>query len=129
MRILADENVPRAVVEALRDRGHDVRWIADELASTEDRVVLALAQEEARLLITFDTDFGALAIGDRLPSGFGIMLFRLQAPSPAILAIRILATLESRDDWAGHFTVVEPGRTRMRRLPPVGGQGRDLGTA
>lgn len=117
MRILADENVPGPVVRALRERGFDVTWIAEILASSADPEVLALAQDQARLLITFDTDFGALAFGARLPADAGIVLFRLEAPSPSALAIRVMATLESRDDWAGHFTVVEPGRTRMRRLP------------
>ena len=27
MRILADENIPRLVVESLRDAGHDIAWV------------------------------------------------------------------------------------------------------
>jgi predicted nuclease of predicted toxin-antitoxin system len=68
MRILADENVPGPVVHALRERGYDVVWIAENLASTADPDVLALAQDQARLLITFDTDFGALAFSAGQPA-------------------------------------------------------------
>lgn len=30
--------------------------------------------------------------------------------------LAIVEVIESRSDWAGHFTVVEPGRIRMRTL-------------
>jgi hypothetical protein len=32
MRLLANENLPRAAVEALRSLGHDVLWICRELS-------------------------------------------------------------------------------------------------
>jgi hypothetical protein len=31
-------------------------------------------------------------------------------------ARRLAEIISSRDDWAGHFSVIEPGRTRMRAL-------------
>ena len=121
VRLLADENVPGLVVQALRERGHDVAWIAEGSAGMADTGVLAIANEESRLLITLDTDFGYLAFGADQPAETGIMLFRLGASSPAALAIRVVAIMESREDWAGHFSVVGPGRTRMRRLPGARG--------
>ncbi len=47
-----------------------------------------------------------------------IVLFRLQASSSAALAITVVAAIGSRTDWAGYFSVVEPGRIRVRALPP-----------
>ena len=35
---------------------------------------------------------------------------------PGITHEDVIACLASRDDWAGHFSVVEPGRIRMRPL-------------
>jgi len=37
-------------------------------------------------------------------------------PSPDNIGPRLSNLLISRDDWAGHFSVIEPGRIRMRPL-------------
>ena len=62
MRLLVDENVPIASVIALRTAGHDVYSASEHDAGTADNVLLARAQEEGRLLVTFDRDFGDLAV-------------------------------------------------------------------
>ena len=46
MRILANENVPGPVVTALRDAGHDVLWVKEDMAGAVDHDVLALAERE-----------------------------------------------------------------------------------
>lgn len=96
--ILADENVPAVVVEVPRARGHDVLWIGEQATNTRDPSVLALAQVGARLLVTHDKDFGALAFRMRLPAGPGIVLVRLPAPDPAALALELVSALEGRSD-------------------------------
>ena len=118
MRFLANENFPLDAVEALRAAGHDVAWIRDESPGIADPVVLARAVAEARLLVTFDMDFGDLAFQSGLPTGSGIILFRLRASSSADLAWQIASAVAQRQDWAGHFAVVEPGKIRLRPLPP-----------
>ena len=60
MRLCANENVPGDCVAALRQRGHDVLWIREAARGSPDDAVLTRAQAEARLLITFDKDFGEL---------------------------------------------------------------------
>ncbi len=58
-RLLADENVPRRLVEALRERGHDVLTAQDAgLANRAlpDADLLARASQEGRALLTFDRD-------------------------------------------------------------------------
>jgi predicted nuclease of predicted toxin-antitoxin system len=118
VRLLADENFPRAAVDALRVEGHDVAWVRTDAPGSTDEAVLSRAARESRLVVTFDKDFGDLALlrGTRgLP---GVILFRLALTSPATVARSVVAALASRSDWAGHFSVVEPGRIRMRALPP-----------
>jgi len=61
VRVLADENVPKKAVEALRERGHDVLWVAEVAPGSKDEEVLALAIREGRILLTFDKDFGERA--------------------------------------------------------------------
>ena len=63
MRLCANENVPGDCVAALRQRGHDVRWIREVAGGSGDDAVLVRAQAESRVLITFDKDFGELASG------------------------------------------------------------------
>ncbi len=48
----------RTLREALSALGHDVRSAAGELARASDEVLLALAYEEGRVLVTEDKDFG-----------------------------------------------------------------------
>ena len=50
----------RTLREALSALGHDVRSAAGELARASDEVLLALAYEEGRVLVTEDKDFGEL---------------------------------------------------------------------
>ncbi len=46
------------------------------------------------------------------------LLFRLPALGPAGVGKAIADVLTSRDDWPGNFSVIEPGRIRVRALPP-----------
>jgi hypothetical protein len=39
-------------------------------------------------------------------------------PKPLECGTRIADLIVSRDDWAGHFSVIEHGRIRMRPLSP-----------
>jgi predicted nuclease of predicted toxin-antitoxin system len=118
MRILANENFPADAIAALRQRGHDVAWIRTDSPGSSDWQVLARAQTQDRVLITFDKDFGELAFRANLPASSGVILFRISVPSSAHVARVAVAALESRTDWAGHFAVVEDARIRMTPLPP-----------
>ena len=117
MRFLANENFPGDAVEALRLQGHDIRWIRADAPGSSDPHVLALAQAEERILLTFDTDFGELAFRSGLPATIGIVLFRFRMTSAQQVARVVAQAIASRSDWAGHFSVVEIDRVRMRLLP------------
>lgn len=117
MRLLANENFPGDAVEALRRRGHDVAWIRTEAPGSTDQQILARAETEARILVTFDKDFGELAFRARLPITSGVILFRISVLSPEHVARVAVNVLESRSDWHGHFSVIEDTRVRMTRLP------------
>jgi predicted nuclease of predicted toxin-antitoxin system len=79
-----------------------------------------MALDESRILLTFDKDFGELAWRACLPAACGIILLRLPTPPAASIGATLLVRIEERNDWAGHFSVIEPGRVRMRALakPP-----------
>jgi predicted nuclease of predicted toxin-antitoxin system len=117
MRLCANENIPGDCVTALRSAGHDVLWIRESIPGASDDTVLARAQAEARLLLTFDKDFGALVYRRGQNGSGGIVLFRTSLPSAVIVAATVLRVLASRDDWIGHFSVVDDRTVRMRSLP------------
>jgi predicted nuclease of predicted toxin-antitoxin system len=116
MRFLANENIPQIAVTALIDLGHDIIWIRAMAPGSTDQEVLRLAQDENRVLITFDKDFGELAIKENLPASSGIILLRISTHSPESIASVIQAAFQTRNDWPGHFSVVEDERIRMTPL-------------
>lgn len=78
--------------------------------------VLRMSREGARTLLTFDKDFGELVLRRGLEASRGVVLFRLALARPSELAELVVRALASRSDWAGHFSVVEAERVRMRPL-------------
>ena len=83
---------------------------------TTDPGVLAWAAREERILLTFDKDFGEMARGSALPRTCGVILLRIPMAKPGEVGHRLAQLITARDDWAGYFSVVEPGRVRMRPL-------------
>ncbi|MFZ4657339.1 MAG: DUF5615 family PIN-like protein [Caldilineaceae bacterium] len=117
MRILADENCPGDLVDALQRAGHDVAWVRTDARGSKDPAILARAQTEKRLILTLDKDFGELAFRTRLPAESGIILCRLHGLPPTRVIAIVLAALHSRSDWAGRFTVITEQRIRVIILP------------
>jgi predicted nuclease of predicted toxin-antitoxin system len=116
MRFLANENFPGAAVSALVAAGHDVVWIRTAAPGIADSDVLAWAARDERILLTFDKDFGELARRNVMPPACGVILLRVPMPKPGDIGQRLANIITGRDDWAGYFSVIEPGRIRMRPL-------------
>lgn len=54
------EGVDRSIVDGLRLLGFDVFYIIDEIRALDDEIILQIAADEKRILITKDKDFGEL---------------------------------------------------------------------
>ncbi len=116
MRLLGHENVAGPVVDALRAAGHDIVWVHEESPGLDDDAILRLAQQQQRIVLTFDKDFGELAFRTGVAT-YGVILVRLRTPSPDVLAAAVVDAIQSRPVWADRFTVIEAGRIRTRPLP------------
>lgn len=117
MRFLANENFPGPVIRALQAAGHDVVWARIDRPGATDADILNWAVLESRVLLTFDKDFGEHAGRSMQAPGCGVILVRMRTPKPAEQATNQLAeVIAGRSDWPGHFSVLEPGRVRMRPL-------------
>lgn len=109
--------MPGDLVRTLRERGHDVGWVRVENPGMSDEQVMERAFRENRVLLTFDKDFGDLVFQRKTANVPGIVLFRVAPTSPGVLARLVPVILESKDDWHGHFSVVEQDRVRMTPIP------------
>jgi predicted nuclease of predicted toxin-antitoxin system len=116
MRILANEDFSGCLVRALRGAGHDVAWIWEDARGSTDTAVLARAQQEGRIVATFDRDFAALAFGAALPADCGVILLRITG-TPERQVDTCLRAVASREDWKGQFASVMNDRIRVRPLP------------
>lgn len=117
MKLLANENFPSLAVTGLRDAGHDVLWARTDMGGAADDVILQRSQDDQRLVVTFDKDFGELAFRWGLPATCGVILFRLRMSSPEYVRKRVVEIFAERVDWTGHLFVVEESRIRTRPLP------------
>ncbi len=122
MRFLLDQNLSARLVTLLTDAGHDAVHVAElGLSRADDRTILDRAAEEGRVLISADTDFGALIARAhrRRPS---LILLRRErprrAPAQATLLLGHLDRLAADLD-EGAIVVLEEARIRIRRLPII----------
>ena len=107
MRLLADENFPKPIVEALRARGYDVLWARTDLAGESDVALLDLAESEARIVLTLDKDFWQIAVQRRNPlAQSGVVLFRVHPATPERLAPLVRVFGEADTTWAGHISII-----------------------
>ena len=80
MKFLIDNALSPDVAAHLSSAGHDAVHVRDRgLAEAEDEVILELAVGEARVIVTADTDFGALLMLRQQPQP-SVILFRHSAP-------------------------------------------------
>ena len=101
MRLLADENFPKPIVEALRSEGHDVLWARTDRAGAKDPVLLDLAESEARVVLTLDKDFWQIAVQRRNPlDQSGVVLFRVHPATPEKLGPLVHAFVAASAAWA-----------------------------
>ena len=117
MRLVADENIDRVLVEWLRRQGHDVIWIVEATRGVSDDRVVVDARAEHRVILTADLDYGELVFhqGQHVA---GIVLLRFQTTSPEQLLTRFIAGWKQIESVAtGAFTVMSNDKVRVRPLP------------
>ncbi|NUM54205.1 MAG: DUF5615 family PIN-like protein [Candidatus Hydrogenedentes bacterium] len=116
MKILADANIEGALVKWLRAKQVDVLWACELPDGTPDTALVERANSERRILLTYDRDFGDLAIRQRLAIT-GVVLLRFK-PRKVVPRLALLQkhwpNIEQRA--LNHFMVVTDSTIRVRPL-------------
>lgn len=115
MNFLADEGVDKPIVDLLRSSGFDVHFILETNQGADDDQVLEISNEEDRILLTQDKDFGELVY--RLKKvHLGIILIRLGTLT-AIEKAKLVSSvvLEHGEKFLNAFTVIQVNAIRIRR--------------
>ena len=118
MKFLIDQNRSPRLAELMREAGHDAVHTLDlGLEAADDEVLLRLATDQARVVVSGDTDFGTLLATTSLlaPS---VILFRgrhhrVAAEQAAVILTHLDDITPDLD--AGAVVVITD--ERIRRLP------------
>lgn len=115
MKFVADENVDASIVNALRNSGHDVWYIAEQDSGILDDGVLRKAAAEHALLPTSDKDFGDLVFRQGKATA-GVLLLRLSGV-PGHEKTRIVAQVvhEYENELQNAFSVLSRAALRIRK--------------
>lgn len=120
MKLLLDANLSPEVGRRLKEAGHDAIHVADiELLTAADPEILRAAAQEKRILLTADSDFGALLALGSLASPSVLLLRSADHLRPGEQAELIAANLPqiSEDLEKGAIVSLTRDRLRIRELP------------
>lgn len=117
LKFMIDANMPRLVMRNLNDLGYDTVDIRDiEKPGIDDDRIFELAQQEGRIILTRDQDFGNIILYP-LGTHKGIIVLKTRARSSKEindLIINFLAEV-SEDEILGSLIILEESRYRIRR--------------
>ena len=115
MKLLANENFPKASVDLLRTLGYDVVAIFEDNRGIADSTIMDIAQNEERLILTFDRDYGELIYKYGYKPPQGVLYLRLQQftpDEPGKIVHNLLAILKIETD--SKLTVCTGDSVRQR---------------
>ena len=128
MRLLLDANLSPEVARLLKEAEHDAIHVSVVgLLSAPDPEIMEAAAQEGRVLLTADSDFGALlALGSRAAPSV-VLLRSADHLRPAEQAELLIANLPliSKDLERGAIASLSRERLRIRELPIEADQARD----
>lgn len=114
--ILADENIDRRIINALKVNQYEVHSIMDKNRGLSDQEIIELAREIRYIILTEDKDFGDLVFAQNI-TDISVILLRYDFKDTEII-IEILINLLNDKGQTLHnkFTVVTIDKIRIRNL-------------
>jgi predicted nuclease of predicted toxin-antitoxin system len=118
MKFLADMGISPVTVAWLNRHGHDAKHLFEErLHRLTDREIFEKAQNENRIVLTTDLDFGEIALSTS-SSKLSIIIFRQQDRTPSSINKHLgnVITTAKAELERGAIIIVQEGRFRIRYL-------------
>jgi len=112
MRFLIDRCAGTLTAEWLRTQGHDVVESRELGPDPGDRVLLEWAEQESRILITIDTDFGQLVFLEGQPHS-GLIRLPVVPSSERVAIIKDLIERFRKELQSGAIITVRGGKIRI----------------
>ncbi|GAA3168344.1 DUF5615 family PIN-like protein [Nonomuraea roseoviolacea] len=120
MNFLVDENLSQRVAELLTKAGHDAVHVRDlQATSAPDTTVMSLAVTGQRVIVSADTDFGALLAYTRATQPSVILVREILELRPPDLVNIIVGRLDVLEPHlrAGAIAAFTTAGIRVRALP------------
>lgn len=116
MKLLANENFPLKSVLYLRNKGFDIVAIGVENQNIQDDMVMNIAIEEDRTILTFDRDYGELIFKHNYRPQKGVIYLRIENYSPEEPGILIDNLLKRKEfDFDNTLSVLDNKGIRQRK--------------
>ena len=107
MVFLANENFPAPSIEILRGASFVVKSIREQFPGITDEQVIALAQKNNRVILTFDRDYGELLVRFTKSNPPSVIYFRLKGKTPQFAGELLLGIIDDANlIIENNFTVI-----------------------
>jgi len=118
MRFLLDQDVYATTARFFAGLGHDVIQVAQlGLTQADDEELLKVAQEQNRIFVTRDRDFGGLVFVKVLGSGVLYLRVLPSTQNSVHKELERVLNMYAEEELRKAFVVIEPDGHRFRRLP------------
>jgi len=118
LKFLLDQDIYAGTLRFVEGLGHDVVPVSQRgLSQAEDETLLRLAQEQGRIFVTRDRDFGNLVFVKVIETGVLYLRMTPATQSKVLDELERVLSTYSEKELLKSFVVVEADGHRMRKLP------------
>jgi len=115
MNFISNENFPFPSVKLLRDSGHSIISITEEMPGISDLEALKVAKENQRIILTFDKDYGEIIFNKGIKNPPSVIFFRYKGNDPLFAGNFLKKLFDRQIDLSDAFTVIEEKGIRQKK--------------
>jgi predicted nuclease of predicted toxin-antitoxin system len=116
MVFLANENFPSPSIKIIENAGYEIISISEKHPGINDNEVVALAQKNGFIILTFDKDYGEILFKHAQQNPPSVVFFRFHGDNPESAGKTLVRLLKENISLENRFTVVEKENLRQRSI-------------